>query len=52
MELSSQELMRANAQLRALFGAFPDLFFRLDRNGVILDCKAGPATTSRCPWNP
>ena len=49
MELSSQELMRANAQLRALFGAFPDLFFRLDRNGVILDCKGGTSDDFTLP---
>ncbi|MEW6366610.1 MAG: response regulator [Acidobacteriota bacterium] len=29
------------AQLRAIFDAFPDLFFRMDLNGTILDCHAG-----------
>jgi signal transduction histidine kinase/ActR/RegA family two-component response regulator len=41
LELSSQELMRTNAELRTLIGAFPDLFFRLDERGVILSCKGG-----------
>ena len=41
LDLSSRELMRANADLRALIGAFPDLFFRLDQDGRILDCKGG-----------
>lgn len=41
LELSSLELLRTNAELRALIGAFPDLFFRLDQDGVILNCKGG-----------
>ncbi|MCK4425424.1 MAG: response regulator [Deltaproteobacteria bacterium] len=41
MELSSQELLQANSELRAIFRAFPDLFFRLDNEGTILDCKGG-----------
>jgi signal transduction histidine kinase/ActR/RegA family two-component response regulator len=41
LDLSSQELLKANADLRALIGAFPDLFFRLDGDGRILDCKGG-----------
>ncbi len=41
LELSSQELLQANSEMRAIFGAIPDLFFRLDYSGTILDCKAG-----------
>ncbi len=41
LELSSDELLRANSELRAIFQALPDLFFRLDLDGKILDCKAG-----------
>ena len=38
----SQELLREkNAELQAIFDAFPDLFFRLSRDGIILDYKAG-----------
>jgi signal transduction histidine kinase len=44
LELSSQELLSANSELRALFQAIPDLMFRLDRDGTILEFKAG--TTS------
>ncbi|MEM9538289.1 MAG: ATP-binding protein [Cyanobacteria bacterium P01_E01_bin.42] len=38
MELSSQELLEVNTQMRA---AIPDLFLRLDRDGTILDYKPG-----------
>jgi PAS domain S-box-containing protein len=41
MDLSSQELMQANSEMRAIFQALPDLFFRLSLDGTILDCKAG-----------
>lgn len=41
MDLSSQELIQANSDLRAIFQAFPDLFFRFAADGTILDCKAG-----------
>ncbi|HXE48411.1 MAG TPA: PAS domain S-box protein, partial [Ramlibacter sp.] len=39
--LSSQELLDANSQMRAVFQAIPDLVFRLDHQGTILDIKAG-----------
>lgn len=41
LELSSQELLQTNSEMRAIFEAIPDLFFRLDYGGTILDCKAG-----------
>ncbi|MBA4389578.1 MAG: hypothetical protein C0399_01400 [Syntrophus sp. (in: bacteria)] len=41
LELSSQELLQTNSEMRAIFEAIPDLFFRLDYSGTILDCKAG-----------
>ena len=41
LELSSQELLEANADLRALFHAFPDVLFRLNQEGIILDVKSG-----------
>jgi two-component system, cell cycle sensor histidine kinase and response regulator CckA len=41
LELSSHELLQANSEMRAIFEAIPDLFFRLDYNGTIIDCKAG-----------
>jgi PAS domain S-box-containing protein len=40
IDLSSQELMQANAELRAIFEAVPDLFFRLEADGRIIDYKA------------
>ena len=43
LELSSQELLQANAEMRAVFQAIPDLLFRLDRDGKIIDYKAGGA---------
>lgn len=44
LELSSQELLQANSELRALFRAIPDLMFRLDSAGRILACEAGDTT--------
>ncbi|MDL1958432.1 MAG: ATP-binding protein [Deltaproteobacteria bacterium] len=41
MELSSQELLQANSELRAIFQALPDLFLRLDNEGTILDHRGG-----------
>ncbi len=49
LELSSQELLQANSELRAIFQAFPDLFFRLDDKGTILDCKGGLKTDLYIP---
>ena len=43
LEISSEELLRANSEMRAIFQAFPDLFFRLSMDGRVLDCKAGGA---------
>jgi PAS domain S-box-containing protein len=41
LELSSQELLRANTEMRAIFLAIPDLLFRFNADGKILDCKTG-----------
>ncbi len=41
LELSSQELLQRNSEMRAVYQAFPDLFFRLDADGTILEYKAG-----------
>jgi diguanylate cyclase (GGDEF)-like protein/PAS domain S-box-containing protein len=43
LELSSQELMEANNDLRAIFEAVPDLLFRIDRNGRIIDVRGNEA---------
>jgi PAS domain S-box-containing protein len=44
LELSSQELLQANAEVRAIFQSIPDLLFRLDNDGRILNYKAGATT--------
>ncbi len=44
MELSSQELLQANAELRAVLTAFPDLFMWADLDGKILEVKDGGST--------
>ena len=44
LELSSQELLQANSEVRAIFLAIPDLLFRLDSEGTILNYKAGATT--------
>ncbi len=49
LELSSDELLRANSELRAIFQALPDLFFRLDLGGKVLDCKAGDSVDLDLP---
>jgi len=41
LEASSQELLAANSEIRAVFHALPDLVLRLDPQGVILELKAG-----------
>ena len=41
LELSSHELLQANSEMRAIFEAVPDIFFRIDASGNILDCKTG-----------
>jgi PAS domain S-box-containing protein len=49
LDLSSQELLQANSETRAVFQAFPDLFFRLDSKGIILDYKAGSTSDLYLP---
>ncbi len=38
LELSSDELLRANAELRGVLQALPDLFISLDADGGVLSC--------------
>jgi two-component system cell cycle sensor histidine kinase/response regulator CckA len=49
LELSSHELYRANSEMRAVFGAIPDMLFRLHENGMILDFKAGTSSDLSLP---
>ncbi len=56
MELSSNELMHANAELRAVFTSLPDLFLRVDARGMVVDHKGGGADALNHllepdPWN-
>ncbi len=37
LEISSEELDAVNSELRSIFKQFPDIYFRLDSNGLILD---------------
>src|SRR5579862_6456535 len=36
-----ESYQQANSELQAILQSFPDLFFRLDGDGRILDCKGG-----------
>ncbi|MBI5592167.1 MAG: PAS domain S-box protein [Deltaproteobacteria bacterium] len=49
LELSSQELLHSNSEMRAVIKAFPDLFLWIDREGKILDCKEGSAANLFLP---
>jgi PAS domain S-box-containing protein len=39
IEISSNELVEANSQIRSIFQALPDMFLRIDADGKILECK-------------
>lgn len=41
LDVSSQELLELNSEIRAILQAIPDLVFRLDEQGTILSVKAG-----------
>ena len=43
LDLSSQELLDANTEMRAVFQAIPDLVLRIDHQGTIRDIKSGAA---------
>ena len=49
LDLSSQELFTANSEMRAVFRTFPDLYFRLDVTGTILEVKAGSESDLSVP---
>jgi len=49
LELSSQELLQANSEMRAVVQAFPDIFFLLAQDGTILDYKGGKRTDFYLP---
>ncbi len=49
LDISSQELLQTNAELRAIFEAIPDLFFRIDFSGSVLNYKKGFETGFQLP---
>ncbi len=49
LELSSNEMLQINAEMRAVFQAFPDFFFWLDSEDRILDCKGGHSSDIYLP---
>ncbi len=50
IELSSNELFQANAEIRALFEAIPDLFIHLNAENYIVDCYEGSESDIQiCP---
>jgi signal transduction histidine kinase/ActR/RegA family two-component response regulator len=51
LDLSSQELLQANSELRALVSAFPDHIIRLRPDGTIMDIRGAPSEQSR-KWLP
>ena len=51
LDLSSNELMEANSDLRALLGAIPDLLFRVTSDGTIVECRPGPTPDLLLPPN-
>jgi signal transduction histidine kinase/ActR/RegA family two-component response regulator len=50
LDLSSQELLQANSQLRALVSAFPDQIVRIDSAGTILDVKGAALAEPMRRW--
>lgn len=49
LELSSQELLQANSEMRAVVQAFPDIFFLLGPDGTIQDYKGKRAADFYLP---
>jgi signal transduction histidine kinase/ActR/RegA family two-component response regulator len=50
LDLSSQELLQASTQLRALVSAFPDQIVRIDSAGMILDVKGAALAEPTRRW--
>ncbi len=47
LEISSEELMQKNSQIRTIFQALPDIFLRIDLDGKILDHKTASMNISK-----
>src|SRR5687768_129885 len=50
LDLSSQELLQANAALRTLVSAFPDQLLRIDESGAVLDVRGGGVAELSRRW--
>jgi PAS domain S-box-containing protein len=48
LEISSQELLQANSQTRAILEATPSLFLRVAFDGTVLEAKPGPLVDLFC----
>ena len=48
LEISSQELLQANSQTRAMLEATPSLFLRVAFNGTVLEAKPSPLVELFC----
>ena len=46
LELSSQELLQSNAEMRAIFQALPDHYFRISADGTVLEHKSAGGKVS------
>ncbi len=44
LDISSSELLNANADMRAIFDVLPDVFFRVDNKGIVQNYKVGTET--------
>lgn len=44
LKQAEQSLQRTNSEMQAIFQALPDLYFRMDDSGVVVDFKAGGET--------
>jgi len=49
---AEEQLRQKNAELQAIFDAFPDLFFKLSRDGKILDYKVGSSNVEQLYVSP
>jgi signal transduction histidine kinase/CheY-like chemotaxis protein len=49
LELSSQELLQANADIRDVVERLLDLLLRVDRDGDVLDCRVGRGSRLSAP---
>lgn len=47
LTVSSEELLQKNSEIRTIFQAFPDIFFRIDAVGKILDYKSSSTTIAQ-----